>query len=60
MLRLLAVAAGAYWLRKPENRELASRKLREGWDSVVNGKHKPRHDDARRDPLDPDSHERDL
>ena len=70
MLRLLLVAAGAYWLRKPENRELASRKLKEGWDSVVSGHHKPRHnagrrdplnpDITRRDPLNPDIHERDL
>lgn len=44
MLRLLAIAAGAYWLRKPENRRLAKRKLMEGWDSVVNGTDKRRRD----------------
>lgn len=37
MLRLLVLAAGAYWLRKPENRELAARKLKESWDSVIYG-----------------------
>lgn len=35
MLRLLLLAAGAYWLRKPENRKLAAEKLKEGWHRVV-------------------------
>lgn len=36
MLRLLALAAGAFWLRKPENRELAERKIKEAWHRVMN------------------------
>lgn len=44
MLRLLALAAGAYWLRKPENRKLAEDKLKEAWHRVVNGTDKRRQD----------------
>ncbi|PMR73749.1 hypothetical protein C1H69_15550 [Billgrantia endophytica] len=48
MLRLLVLAAGAYWLRKPENRELATRKVKEGWDNVVHGSDRRQRDVSKR------------
>ncbi|AMD00533.1 hypothetical protein [Halomonas chromatireducens] len=44
MLRLLALAAGAYWLRKPENRKLAEDKLKEAWNRVMHGPDKRKQD----------------
>ncbi|WP_043525841.1 hypothetical protein [Litchfieldella xinjiangensis] len=44
MLRLLLLAAGAFWLRKPENRELAERKVKEAWNRVMNVEDERPHD----------------
>ncbi|RDB42868.1 hypothetical protein DU490_10820 [Halomonas sp. DQ26W] len=60
MLRLLVLAAGAYWLRKPENRKLAEEKIKEGWNRVVHGPDKRRQDVSPYHASRRPNHDRDL
>ncbi|QJQ96765.1 MULTISPECIES: hypothetical protein [Halomonadaceae] len=34
MIRILLLAAAAYWLRKPENREKLERQAKQAWNRV--------------------------